>query len=256
MRKGTGVIIRIAAIALCIMAGSGMRSSATDFTQLPAGNVEESPAWSHDGTFLAFSEERFRITYPDCCESGIHIALYAWGQSINLTGDVNNGYALQPAFAPDGSIVLASSYNTSPTDLALMAAGGRGRQLAPHPAEDRDPAVSPDGTRVAFASNRSGNYGVWIVPITGKEPVQLTSDPAADKDPAWSPMGRASPSRRIAAATWTSGSCGQAMVRCPGSRMIPRTTSSRPGHRMATASRSRLPETVSGTSGSHRICAP
>ncbi|MEE8584271.1 MAG: S9 family peptidase, partial [Acidobacteriota bacterium] len=65
--------------------------------------------------------------------------------------------------------------------------------------EDRDPAWSPDGKLVAFASNRTdepdgnSNSDIWIVSADntdqGKTLLQLTSNPGSDGDPAWSPDG-------------------------------------------------------------------
>ena len=49
--------------------------------------------------------------------------------------------------------------------------------------------VSPDGQRLAYSSDRTGNQDLWIMPIGG-EPVQLTVDPAPDWSPGWSPDGR------------------------------------------------------------------
>jgi len=49
---------------------------------------------------------------------------------------------------------------------------------------ESNPCWSPDGQRIAFASNRSGNYDIWLVSI-GDQPTQLTVDPAHDWDPAW-----------------------------------------------------------------------
>jgi Tol biopolymer transport system component len=48
-----------------------------------------------------------------------------------------------------------------------------------------DPAVSPDGTRVAFQAQQIPGTGIYTVPLTGGTPRQLTT--GADADPAWSP---------------------------------------------------------------------
>ncbi|QNE21567.1 Hsp70 family protein [Kribbella qitaiheensis] len=48
-----------------------------------------------------------------------------------------------------------------------------------------DPAVSPDGTRVAFQAQGMPGSGIYTVPLTGGTPRQLTT--GADADPAWSP---------------------------------------------------------------------
>jgi dipeptidyl aminopeptidase/acylaminoacyl peptidase len=61
---------------------------------------------------------------------------------------------------------------------------------------DRDPQWSPDGTRIAFVSNRTGheadgdeNSDVWVVPASGGEPVRISDHPDADESPRWSPDG-------------------------------------------------------------------
>ena len=52
------------------------------------------------------------------------------------------------------------------------------------------PAVSPDGTKVAFISNSGGTQHVWVMPLDGSQaPVQLTSTSGDDDFPSWSPDG-------------------------------------------------------------------
>lgn len=56
---------------------------------------------------------------------------------------------------------------------------------------DSNPAISPDGQRVAFASNRSGNYEIWTCDRDGTNPVLLTHiDGPFTNTPRWSPDGR------------------------------------------------------------------
>ncbi len=54
---------------------------------------------------------------------------------------------------------------------------------------NRHPAVSPDGTRVAFSSSRDGNFGIYLVGVDGQGLQRLTFSPADDSEPAWSPDG-------------------------------------------------------------------
>ena len=57
--------------------------------------------------------------------------------------------------------------------------------------EDASPAFSPDGQRIAFASNRSGRFEIYVCGGDGSNPVQLTSMKAPDTGtPAWSPDGK------------------------------------------------------------------
>ena len=51
------------------------------------------------------------------------------------------------------------------------------------------PSWSPDGSLLAFASNRSGNYEIYVRRIVGGHEINVTNDPAEDFQPAFSPDG-------------------------------------------------------------------
>lgn len=69
---------------------------------------------------------------------------------------------------------------------------GAGHALTEDPAEDTQPAWSPDGTRLAFTSTRSGTEAIWTMPAGGTPELRLTGavPPVSDTDPQWSPDGR------------------------------------------------------------------
>ena len=46
---------------------------------------------------------------------------------------------------------------------------------------------SPDGSRIAFSSNRDGNFDIYTMSADGSGLTRLTNHPASDKDPVWSP---------------------------------------------------------------------
>jgi Tol biopolymer transport system component len=66
---------------------------------------------------------------------------------------------------------------------------GTPRQVTSGPGVETDPAISPDGTRIAFTSDESGTPDIWIAEIKGGPPRRLTTSPANDTEPAWFPDG-------------------------------------------------------------------
>jgi TolB protein len=59
-----------------------------------------------------------------------------------------------------------------------------------HPkAYNKNPAWSPDGRQIAFASARSGNLEIHVMNADGSEPRQLTQSDGSKDLPNWSPDG-------------------------------------------------------------------
>ena len=51
------------------------------------------------------------------------------------------------------------------------------------------PAVSPDGSRIAYAGDEAGNLDIYLIPVRGGPALCLNAHPANDTDPAWMPDG-------------------------------------------------------------------
>ena len=72
-------------------------------------------------------------------------------------------------------------------DIYSVAADGTGlRRMTTDPADDLDPAWSPDGTRLAFASRRDGYWNLYVLSLTDGRLTQLTASHHYDGAPAWS----------------------------------------------------------------------
>jgi Tol biopolymer transport system component len=68
--------------------------------------------------------------------------------------------------------------------MALLVAGGL--PFAPPAAQASFPGTSG---RIAFASERDGNFEIYTMRADGSEQVRFTNDPSYDSQPAWSPDG-------------------------------------------------------------------
>jgi Tol biopolymer transport system component len=55
---------------------------------------------------------------------------------------------------------------------------------------DMDPMISPDGKSLAFASNRTGNFDIWVYNYGSQAFVQVTRSEKDDRYPNWSPDGK------------------------------------------------------------------
>ena len=80
---------------------------------------------------------------------------------------------------------------SQPGDIFVAAPDGSGmRQLTDDAHRDRAARWSPDGSRIAFYSDRSGKYEVWTINRDGSGLRQITSTPRAPSlYPVWAPDG-------------------------------------------------------------------
>jgi Tol biopolymer transport system component len=90
---------------------------------------------------------------------------------------------------PSGTIAFASQTPRGwDVDVAEIGTGKTTR-LTDRPALDFNAAVSPDGKRVAFVSERDGNMEIYSMNADGTDQKRLTNHYALDDHPAWSPDG-------------------------------------------------------------------
>lgn len=110
---------------------------------------------------------------------------------------VVDGTADDPTWAPSRQelAVVVRERGEYPTmdaaEIKLVGLGpSKARNLSHSPADDVDPSWSPDGERVVFASNRSGNYDIYAVDRKGRNLRRLTHHRFDEVAPDWSPDGR------------------------------------------------------------------
>ncbi len=98
--------------------------------------------------------------------------------------------------SPDGSnivyveTVLDKDKDDYKSSLYMVSTrGGSSRRFTASEAKDTAPRWSPDGSRIAFLSNRSGSNQIWTIALAGGESVQLTDLPEPVTSFAWSADG-------------------------------------------------------------------
>jgi TolB protein len=91
--------------------------------------------------------------------------------------------------APDAPIAFQSNQSGKFQLYQIDPDGGNLRRLTS--ATGFDPAWSPDGTQIAFESNRNAGFGseIYVQTVGTNQAVRLTRNPANDRTPRWSPDG-------------------------------------------------------------------
>ena len=92
------------------------------------------------------------------------------------------------AWTPDGHVIYTLAESGNADLWTLDTATHQRRRLTADPADDYQPAVSPDGATVVFGSTRSGGPGLWAMARDGSAPRRLTT--GGDTRPSFSPDGR------------------------------------------------------------------
>jgi Tol biopolymer transport system component len=98
-----------------------------------------------------------------------------------------------PSFSPDSRKVVFTSNraNRSNWDIYVMNVNGTGiSRLTSTAGLDTEPVFSPDGTRIAFATERFGKLEIAVMNANGTNVRRVTTNSVEDIEPAWRPDGQ------------------------------------------------------------------
>ena len=141
-----------------------------------------SPAWSPDGTKLAYVsfEKKKPIIYVQSLASGSREVL------ANFKG--NNS---APAWSPDGSkLAIVLTYGANSQVHTINANGSDLKLITKSNAIDTEPVFSPDGSHIYFTSDRGGKPQIYKVSLSGGTPSRVTFEGSYNVSPKFSPDGK------------------------------------------------------------------
>jgi TolB protein len=174
-------------LALTALRGDSTRLAVADadgrgLRLLDGFGNEVTPAWSPDGTRLAFVRY-----YADRDDSDLFIRDMRTGAVTRLTSTSGVG-EYDPTWSSDGRRIAFTRFINGPGSIWTIAADGtdeEGIVLGANPAWARD-------GRIAFTfPAQSGFAAVWVIPAPGTSPVQVSPDDGRTyRAPAWAPDGR------------------------------------------------------------------
>jgi Tol biopolymer transport system component len=142
--------------------------------------AEDRPVWSSDGKRIIFGSNHdgdWDIYSKSASDSG------------GVEPVLQRIYDQYPeTVAPDGTLFFREEHPETGGDLWIMSADGETRPWLATPAAERQAAVSPDGQLVAYSSQASGRFEIYIRPMDGSERVAVSVE--GGHGARWDPDGK------------------------------------------------------------------
>ncbi|NKB33200.1 MAG: hypothetical protein GKR91_08885 [Pseudomonadales bacterium] len=128
----------------------------------------------------------FSLVLSQLTQAAEDLVLKEDAESLQFT--VTEGSWVAVSLLPDGESFL---FDLLGDIYRLDIEGGEAEAITTGMGFDSQPVVSPDGTKIAFISDRDGKDNLWIANIDGSDPTKLSKESYAYLiSPTWSPDGQ------------------------------------------------------------------
>ncbi len=108
--------------------------------------------------------------------------------AVSLLIGCNPGNQDEGGGEGEGRITFFSNRDGNGDIYVMNADGSNLTRLTDNPAMDREPCFSPDGTKIAFESNRDKGWSnIFRMNADGSNQTRLTKNPNIDAAPSWGP---------------------------------------------------------------------
>jgi TolB protein len=217
-------------------------------------SVTLSPAWSPDSTRVAYTAFVQRAkTKTRNADLFIYELVTGKRWLASFRKGINSGANFD---TKSKNLFLTISQSGSPDIYKISQDGDEVARLTngPRGAMNVEPAVSPDGKRIAFSSDRSGNPMIYVMNSDGTNVKRITFAGKYNATPSWSPDGK-----RLAFAGWSDDHFDIFTVNADGTDMVRITSSRKPNGKWANnetpvySADGRLLMYTSNRTGSHQI---
>jgi len=139
---------------------------------------------------IAFLDEKARLIVVPFDPTKLEVT----GEAVPIVEGVWGAMTGAHAISESGTLVYISGTGiadiASKRTLVWVDRSGKEEPLAASPNSYSDPAISPDGTKIALGIASGSNTDVWIWDVVRKSLTKLIIDPGGMGDPLWTPDGK------------------------------------------------------------------
>jgi len=190
--------------------------------------TSQSPAWSRDGAQMAYTSFLYHKKRKT---RNADLILYDFRTRKRFIMSSQQGINSGPSFDPKSDAVFMRISKKGVSDIYKLSNAGKTiKQVTdgPRGAMNVEPAISPDGTKMVFSSDKGGRPMIYLKNLLTGKTRRLTHAGVYNSSPAWSPDGK-----KITFAGWEKDHFDVFVMNADGSNLERLTTAKKTNGKMS-----------------------